>query len=118
MDPTEPIDIFISYRRSDTKAISRLMFEELCRRFGREHVFFDVDRVPLGVEHHRYLSEQVGRCSAVLIVIGDRWAEGLRVFTDDDVVRIEVRADRTADRAGRPSCDPKDRRSRRRGRNR
>src|SRR5258706_10405869 len=88
----DSIDVFISYRRTDTKAISRLIFEELCRRFGREHVLFDVDRVPLGVEHHRHLSEQVARCSVLLVIIGDRWAEGPRAFTDDDLVRIEVRA--------------------------
>jgi hypothetical protein len=92
MDLLAPIDIFISYRRTDTKAVSRLIFEELCRRFGREHVLFDVDRIPLGAEHHRHLAEQVARCSVVLVVVGDRWAEGPRAFTDDDLVRIEVRA--------------------------
>jgi hypothetical protein len=92
MDVAEPIDIFISYRRTDTKAVSRLIFEELCRRFGREHVFFDVDRIPLGAEHHRHLADQVASCSVLLVVIGDRWAEGPRAFSDDDLVRMEVRA--------------------------
>src|SRR3954447_14233458 len=92
MDLADPIDIFISYRRTDTKAVSRLIFEDLCRRFGREHVVFDVDRIPLAADHHRHLSEQVSRCSVVLVIIGDRWAEGPSAFTDDDLVRIEVRA--------------------------
>jgi hypothetical protein len=92
MNETGAIDIFISYRRTDTKAISRLMFEDLCRRFGREHVFFDVDRIPLAPEHHRHLADQVAGCSVLLVVIGDRWAEGPHAFTDDDLVRIEVRS--------------------------
>jgi len=92
MDSSDSIDIFISYRRTDARAISRLIFEDLCRRFGREHVFFDVNRIPLAATHHRYLSEHVARSSVLLVIIGDRWAEGARAFTDDDLVRIEVRA--------------------------
>jgi hypothetical protein len=91
MTPPAPIDIFISYRRTDTKAIARLIFEELCTRFGRHHVFFDVDRDEGGADHHQDLSEQVARCSVVLVIIGDRWADGPRAFADDDLVRIEVR---------------------------
>jgi hypothetical protein len=88
----DPIDIFISYRRTETKAIARLIFEELCERFGRQHVYFDVDRVAAEPDHHWHVSEQVSRCSVVLVIMGDRWAEGPWAFTEDDPVGNEVRA--------------------------
>ena len=44
------VQIFISYRRSDTQSASRHLAEALKLRFGSEHVFFDTRDIAAGVE--------------------------------------------------------------------
>lgn len=40
--------IFISYRRDDSAAQARAVWERLCRELGRDHVFMDVDGIDPG----------------------------------------------------------------------
>jgi hypothetical protein len=83
--------VFLSYRRSDTKALSRLIYESLIARFGKDNVFFDVDSMPVGADFYAHIAEQVAKCSVLLAVIGDQWSQG-DVFGNADFVRIEVRS--------------------------
>jgi hypothetical protein len=87
--------IFLSYRRDDSADASGRIYDRLVQRFGKEQIFKDVDSIPLGVDFREHLDNVVGRCSLVLVVIGDRWisagAAGARRLDDvADFVRIEI----------------------------
>lgn len=90
--------IFISYRRQDTKQISRRIFDWLEAKFGRDQVFMDIDSIPFGADFHAFLSEQVGRAETVLALIEHGWADARdehgdrRLDNRDDFVRIEIEA--------------------------
>jgi serine/threonine-protein kinase len=84
--------VFISYRREDTKAISRLIYETLRRRFGERQIFFDIDSIPPGEDFVDYLGQQVAQCNVMLAVIGDRWLSSGKIFHADDFVHVELRA--------------------------
>ncbi|GAB4572673.1 MAG: hypothetical protein Kow0077_12720 [Anaerolineae bacterium] len=90
--------IFISYRRSDSIAITGRIYDHLVRAFGEDQVFKDVDDIPLGADFRQVLQREVGGCDILLVIIGPRWVNvtaenGQRRLDDpDDFVRIEVAA--------------------------
>ncbi|MDJ0703482.1 MAG: toll/interleukin-1 receptor domain-containing protein [Leptolyngbyaceae cyanobacterium MO_188.B28] len=91
-----PGSIFISYRRSDSIEATGRIYDYLEGHFGREHVFKDVDSIPLGVNFREYLDQEVGRCKVLVAVIGPTWltvvgADGKRrLESPEDFVRIEI----------------------------
>ncbi|MEO0770380.1 MAG: SUMF1/EgtB/PvdO family nonheme iron enzyme [Cyanobacteria bacterium J06649_4] len=88
--------IFISYRRSDTIGHTGRIYDRLVAEFGREHVFKDVDDIPLRVDFAEHLDKAVSQCQVVLVVIGKTWTTVVdedgnrRLDSQDDFVRIEV----------------------------
>ena len=74
------------------------IYDRLTSRLGRENVFFDVDAIPPGRDFVDVLSERVGKCDALLAVIGKHWvasADGQnrrRLDDPGDFVRIEIEA--------------------------
>lgn len=88
--------IFISYRRADSADISGRIYDRLTERFGREHVFKDVDSIPPGVNFPDYIAESIEASDIALIIIGPRWLEASAGFAqrrlDDpaDFVRVEI----------------------------
>jgi hypothetical protein len=87
--------IFISYRRSDSADVTGRIYDRLAQRFGGEHVYKDVDTIPLGVDYRRHLDGLVGKCDALIAVIGRGWlpapgADARRLEDPRDLVRIEV----------------------------
>jgi len=87
--------IFVCYRREDSADVTGRIYDRLSGHFGREHVFKDVDSIPLGVDFRAHLERVVGSCDAVVVVIGDRWllveAGGSRRVDDShDFVRVEL----------------------------
>jgi hypothetical protein len=93
-----PAHIFVCYRRDDSADVTGRIYDRLAARFGREHVFKDVDSIPLGVDFRTHLQQIVGRCDAVVVVIGERWLvmqeQGgtRRLDEPHDFVRIELEA--------------------------
>jgi TIR domain len=91
-----PDGVFISYRRKDAGAYTRLLREELSSRLGEARVFMDVDSIEVGVDFAQAIERAVGGCGVLLAVIGPRWltpAEGRRRLDDpDDIVRREIQA--------------------------
>jgi hypothetical protein len=67
----------------------------MAARFGESNVFMDVDMEP-GVDFVERITEAVGACRVLIIVIGPRWAtledeQGrARLADPDDFVRLEV----------------------------
>lgn len=93
-------DIFICYRRKDSRYVAGHLYRRLTQQYGAEHVFKDVDALPLGHDYRRELADRVGRCTVFLAVIGNRWlsatdAEGRRTLEDPgDFVRLEIESAR------------------------
>lgn len=88
---------FISYRREDSQDVSGRLYDHLVVRWGAERVFKDVDSIPIGMDFREHLTEAVGGCEVMLVVIGPRWVDvsrdGRRRLEDPlDFVRIEVEA--------------------------
>ena len=88
--------VFISYRRSDSAAITGRIYDRMVARFGRESIFKDVDDIPAGVPFGRYIEDTLHQCMVCLVVIGQDWLgararDGKRRLDDPaDWVRTEV----------------------------
>lgn len=88
--------IFISYRRSDSADVTGRIYDRLIGKFGKKAVFKDVDSIPLGLNFKEYLDIQVGQCTVLVAVIGDRWLDAndasgkSRLEDPKDFVRIEI----------------------------
>jgi len=87
--------IFISYRREDSADIVGRISDRLVERFGKNAVFKDVDSIPIGRDFRTHLQDAVGRCDALIVIIGKHWcdasAHGKRRLDDPrDHLRIEV----------------------------
>jgi phosphonate transport system permease protein len=85
--------IFISYRRGDEPAAALRICEGLSARFGRRHVFFDVDSLLPGGLFDEALNNALDDTDVLIAVIGPRWKELLtsrRSGEELDYVRDEI----------------------------
>jgi TIR domain len=89
-------NIFVSYRREDSSDVTGRIFDHLRTAFGEEHLFKDVDSIPLGTDFREVISAAVQKCDVLLVVIGEKWLEvkdetgGRRIDNPDDYVRLEI----------------------------
>lgn len=88
-------DIFLSYRRSDDPAATRLLQERLTSVFGTAAVFYDVETIPQGEDFVTFIDRTIRACKVVLVVIGPRWLEASaagqrRLDQPHDPVRVEI----------------------------
>jgi hypothetical protein len=90
--------VFISYRREDSGGFAGRIYDRLTSRLGRDGVFFDVDNISPGLDFVDVLSERVGKCDALLAVIGRAWNpvsgndNRRRIDDPSDFVRVEIEA--------------------------
>src|SRR5215469_5558051 len=90
------VKVFISYRREDSAGYAGRILDRLGRELERDHLFIDVDDIPLGRNFVKLLGEEVAKCDVLLAVIGHDWLDardenGTRRLNDpNDFVRIEV----------------------------
>lgn len=93
--------IFISYRRQDTRAEARAIYERLSRDLPGERIFIDLEGIDYGVDFSRVIDEQLKQCQVALVLIGERWLEvgpvsagagRRRIDDENDFVRLETRA--------------------------
>ncbi len=90
--------VFISYRREDSPDVTGRIYDRLVQVYDKESVFKDIDSIPFGIDFRAYLSSAIGKCEAVLVVIGEHWltvtnANGkLRLEDEGDFVRMEIEA--------------------------
>src|SRR5215475_2548655 len=90
--------IFISYRRSDSAAVSGRIYDRLSMAFGEKAVFKDVDVIPPGANYPSLLNDAIARCDVLLAIIGSHWLTAVesngqrRLDNPDDFVRIELEA--------------------------
>jgi TIR domain len=89
--------IAISYRRSDSSAITGRIFDRLVARYGKESVFMDVDNIPIGTDFRSHIRAVLLETEVLIVVIGPRWlgtdaAGTVRMSQESDPVRAEVEA--------------------------
>jgi len=90
--------VFISYRRDDSAGFAGRIYDRLTKSLRHAQFFLDVDNILAGVDFGDVLSDHVGRCDALIAVIGRSWlssadAENRRRLDDPlDTVRIEIEA--------------------------
>jgi TIR domain len=90
--------VFISYRREDSGGYAGRISDRLNSCLGRDNVFFDVDAIPPGRDFVDVLSERVGKCDALIAVIGKHWTSSVdddnrrRLDDPNDFVRVEIAA--------------------------
>jgi uncharacterized protein YecT (DUF1311 family) len=90
--------VFICYRREDSGGFAGRIYDRLTSSLGRENVFFDVDSIAPGLDFVDALSERVGRCDALIAVIGKTWLSSVdadkkrRLDDPNDFVRVEIEA--------------------------
>ena len=88
--------VFISYRRDDTSGHAGRLYDAVAQRLGDANVFMDVELKP-GIDFVDRITEVVGACRVVLVVIGPQWASSAsgatepRIDDPSDFVRLEVR---------------------------
>ncbi len=87
--------IAISYRRADSAAICRAIFDRLAQHYGSESVFIDIDRIPFGENFHDYIAHTLEKTDVLLVVVGPKWrgprGKALaRIEDADDPVRLEL----------------------------
>ena len=89
-------NIFVSYRREDSSDVTGRIFDHLRTAFGEQHLFKDVDSIPLGTDFREVISDAIQRCDVLVVVIGEEWLEvkdetgGRRIDDPNDFVRLEV----------------------------
>ena len=89
------MNIMISYRRADSGSITGRIYDRLQAHFGADHVFIDIDSIPMGIDYRHHIDTTIKRCDILLPVIGPLWTGpgevGKRRIDDpSDLVRLEV----------------------------
>jgi hypothetical protein len=87
--------IVISYRRSDSEAITGRIFDRLVGHYGKKAVFRDIDNIPPGIDFRHHIRDALLQTDVVLAVMGPDWLGGQaghsqRIDNDSDPVRIEL----------------------------
>ena len=88
--------IFISYRRQDSIAHARAVYERLRAEFGLDAVFMDLEGLDIGEDFVESLERQLARCQVMLVLIGPQWLNALdsrgrrRLDQANDFVRLEL----------------------------
>src|SRR6516165_9522257 len=88
--------IFISYRREESRWSAKSLHFRLCRDFASEQIFMDIDTIALGEDFVRAIETTVAKCDVLVAVIGANWLDakdrrGLRRLDNpEDYVRMEI----------------------------
>jgi len=88
--------IFISYRRQDSAQDADKIYKSLVKAFGKENIFFDIDKIPPGTDFRVVLENTLRESKVVLVLIGSQWADikdndgQLRLHNPADFVRLEA----------------------------
>lgn len=94
--------IILSYRRSDSDAISGRIRDRLVRDYGENSVFMDIDSIPFGTDFRQHIQDAILKNDLLLAVVGPNWL-GMndngpaRIHEELDFVRIEVETAMKAD---------------------
>lgn len=89
-------NIFLSYRRDDSRGYTNAIYTLLELHYPKESIFMDVDTLVPGTDFVNALEKAVESCDIFLAVIGTSWVDvrdekgQRRLDNPEDFVRIEV----------------------------
>lgn len=90
--------IFVSYRRQDASGEAGRLVDHLQEAFGEDSVFLDVETIEAGLDFVQAIEKALSSCKVLIAMIGPHWATikdskgNLRLFNEDDFIRIEISA--------------------------
>lgn len=93
-----PGNIFVSYRRDDSKHAAGRLVDRLYTEFGPDQLFMDVDSIELGLDFVQVINDRVAACDVMLVIMGPNWIDAVdesgdrRLDNPNDFVRLEVEA--------------------------
>ena len=88
--------VFISYRRADSSAASRWLYDAIQRTFGPHSVFMDTEAIRVSSEWPKAIQRGLQQATHLVAVIGAQWLRVAddygrrRIDRDDDWVRAEI----------------------------
>lgn len=88
--------VFISYRREDSLAYTRLLKQSLLHYINEDRLFMDIEAIKDGDDFVDAIESAIKACDSVIAVIGPRWssctddAGQRRLEKGDDFVRLEI----------------------------
>jgi hypothetical protein len=88
--------IFISYRREESRWSARSLYDRLSARFDRKQIFMDIDAIALGDDFIKAIEKMVAKCDVLIAVIGAHWItskdeqDSRRLDNPEDFVRKEI----------------------------
>lgn len=90
--------IFLSYRRRDSKPITRHIHSKLAETYGSDTIFLDEKSIPGGADIRDHIRETLSQCAVVLPVIASGWLSSITSFgfepdsweQPNDWVRMEL----------------------------
>ena len=91
------MNVFISYRRSDTQDLAGRLADRLRATPGIGRVFIDVEEIAPGADFEARIRDALAASEVCILLIGARWLgqrEGgaARIFDERDFVRLEAAA--------------------------
>jgi OAA-family lectin sugar binding domain/TIR domain len=90
--------IFISYRREESRWSARSLHDRLCRNFDPKQIFMDIDAIGLGEDFVKEIETTVAKCDVLIAIIGKNWLTSKddrgdrRLENPEDFVRMEIGA--------------------------
>jgi hypothetical protein len=88
--------IFISYRREESRWSARSLHDRLSMNFDRNQIFMDIDAIALGEDFVKAIETTVAKCDVLIAVIGANWLtskdrQGVRRLDNPgEFVRMEI----------------------------
>jgi len=88
--------VFISYRRDDSAAYSRLLLQSLQEYMDESNIFMDIIKIHDGEDFVDAINDAVFNCDVLIAIIGKNWIDcrnqkgEQRIMQEDDFVRLEV----------------------------
>ena len=92
------MNVFVSYRRSDTQDLAGRIADRLRETPGIDRVFIDVEEIEPGADFEQKIRASLEDFEVCLLLIGTRWlgpgnaGGGTRIFDERDFVRMEAAA--------------------------
>jgi YVTN family beta-propeller protein len=68
-----PFRVFISYRRDDSQGLAGRIYDRLCRHFGEEGVFRDINDIEPGRPWAEAIDAALDSCDVFVLLIGRGW---------------------------------------------
>lgn len=88
--------VFISYRRQDSSAAARWLFQTIQRTFGPSRVFMDTEGIRIGSSWPDAINNALNAATVLIAIIGPSWLRiadefgQRRIDKEDDWVRNEI----------------------------